>query len=132
MQMTAPMEPLDFIASYRAAFESLNADAIVDFYDAPMAVITAKEVLLFSDRPALVANFQNVTSKFRELGVRECRFGVRNVALHSRDIVELTADWELVGPAAVVLHRLTNVYTLRRWDGRLRIAAVLQLEPRVV
>lgn len=131
--MTVPV--IAFLDSYRAAFSSLDLDAITRLFAYPCHVTgagdppTLRHVAAADEwRPTL----QRVIEIYRHLGVASARIESLESAQLSPNVATATVRWRLHAGDGAPLHAFTVTFTLVLQDGRALVSALAHDErPRL-
>ena len=127
-----------FLASYRAAFERLDAPAVTDHFAFPCHMTSDPgepgEVapVCVARREDWIGQIERLVATYRRLRVRSARVRGLATAELSPRLVQTTVHWELRDGAGATLYDFDATYTLASGGGALRITALAHNEiPRL-
>lgn len=124
-----------FLASYVAAFERYDPDAIADHFAYPVQVTgDADEVtpVTVPAKDAWVVRLGELLGAYRSLGVATARVLDLSTTGLSPRLVVADVDWSLDDRAGATIYTFDSVYTLAQVGDGLRIVAIAHNEtPRL-
>lgn len=129
------MEPMadvdEFLESYRAAFEQMDASAIAEHFAYPSHITgdaDEPDLVPIHTKEAWVAEVERLLAGYRAIGVHSIRI-LRSVpeALSSR-LHQVMVHWALHDRAGRSLYDFHAGYTLAKIGGALRITAITHNE----
>jgi hypothetical protein len=118
---------LDFLASYRKAFENYDSDAIVAHYCFPCQLVSDAEpvaVATIEEPEKLKAAVDYILSLHREIGVRSSRITQLDIAELSPRLTGMMLRYDLVDIDGKPLYDMQCFYSLARTDRGYRIAGL--------
>jgi hypothetical protein len=127
--MTSENEFEAFLRIYQSAFETLEPDRIVPFYNVPSGGISAEKITMLNTVEAIYDNFRTVTADLRKYGLAKTRYELAPVRIISPSIVELPVDWSLFRADGSLITQMKVVYVLWRAPAGLKIALVYSIAP---
>jgi len=132
----AKSDVLEFLDSYRSAFEAFDTEAIVAHFLFPCHIVgDAEDVSLMPLAKASEgrAGVERVLALHRELGVHSGRILDLDVVELSPRMAGMVLRYEFFDRAGRALYDFQGLYTLVRVDRRYRIAAISHNQiPRLV
>ena len=120
-----------FFESYRAAFESADASAIVEHFAFPCHITSeVREVTLtpIASREEGLRMVERILDMYRDVGVASARVLELDASEISPGLVQALVHWALYGDAGNMLYAFEAAYTLAHIDGALRISAIAHNE----
>lgn len=131
--MSVPV--IAFLDAYRAAFGSLDVDAIVEMFVYPCHVTGAgspPSVVHVPSAEAWRPRVERIVATYRSLGVAAARVETLETADLAPGAATATVRWRLHTADGTPLHAFTITFTLVLIDGRARISALAHDErPRL-
>ena len=130
-----PQPVADFFESYRAAFERLDAPAVVEHFAFPCLITGDGDpvsVLPIGGRDQGLAVIERLLGTYRTLGVARARLLSLTPTALSPRLALGVVHWALSTGAGETLYDFDAAYTLALIDDRLRITAICHNEsPRL-
>jgi hypothetical protein len=118
---------LEFLASYRSAFEAYDADGIVCFYSFPCHVVSDGDrvaSLPFEGPAALKPAVERVLQLHRKIGVKSGRLLLLEITELSPRLAGLMLRFEMQDADGAPLYDYQGFYSLVATDDGYRIAAI--------
>jgi hypothetical protein len=118
----------EFLVQYQAAFESLDASAIANFWCAPTWSFE-RNVVLVGATPAEIRAISETAVTV--LKANNVRYAIRNrgeIRVMTENLIEVPVHWSLFDQHDQLIKQLRNVYVLRRVDGAWKISVAYLLE----
>jgi hypothetical protein len=118
---------LEFLASYRTAFEAFDTRAIVDHYAFPCAIIGDSETItpvLFVDENQCSAGVDYVLSLHRQIGVTQSKSLLLEITELSPRLAAMNMRVQLQDKTGKPLYDYQGFYSLARTEAGYRIAAI--------
>ena len=118
---------LEFLASYRTAFEAFDTRAIVDHYAFPCAIIGDSETItpvLFVDENQCSAGVDYVLSLHRQIGVTQSKSLLLEITELSPRLAAMNMRIQLQDKTGKPLYDYQGFYSLARTEAGYRIAAI--------
>ncbi len=118
---------LDFLASYRTAFEGYDTAAIVDHYAFPCAIIGDSENIapvVFKGTEQCSAGVDYVLSLHREIGVTQGKPLLLEITELSPRLAGMNIRYQMQDKTGKPLYDFQGFYSLARTDAGYRIASI--------
>ena len=118
---------MEFLASYRAAFESYDTDTILDHYVFPCTIISDAEKVtpsLLRTREELRAGVDYVLSLHRQIGCRSGQLLALDITDLSPRLTGMMIRSRMRGENERPLYEFQGFYSLARTDAGCRILAI--------
>jgi ketosteroid isomerase-like protein len=117
-----------FFASYRAAFDRLDAAAIAAHYAVPSILCTPTGRVAWTDPAAVIENMRQVCERYRAGGYRHASW--ETVVDGARGASHATVDllWTVEREGGLPPWRFRTGYELQRVDGAWRIVLCVAYE----
>ena len=118
---------LEFLASYRTAFEAYDTRAIVDHYSFPCAIIGDSETItpvLFAGEDQCSAGVDYVLTLHRQIGVTQGKPLLLEITELSPRLAGMNLRFQMQDKAGKPLYDYQGFYSLARTEAGYRIAAI--------
>ena len=118
---------LDFLASYRSAFEAYDADGIVGFYAFPCHIVSDGEPVAsmpFEGPASLKPAVERVLQLHRRIGARSARAVLLEITELSPRLAGVMLRLEMQDADGAALYDYQGFYSMVATDGGYRIAAI--------
>lgn len=118
---------MEFLGSYRGAFERYDTDAILDHFIFPCTVISDTDAIkpsLLQTRDELRAGVDTVLSLHREIGYRSGQLLRLDISELSPRLTGMMLHSRMSGENDRPLYDFQGFYTLAHTDAGLRIMAI--------
>lgn len=116
------------VGRYASAFDTLDPDRIMAFYDVPATIVDSESTVVFASRDDIRANMQRLVDSYRSLGFRAAEPSDIRVDHVGDDLYQADVEWALHTDSSRVVFS-TRYWIVDRPHG-LRIAAVLAFSER--
>ena len=123
--MSVPV--IAFLDAYRAAFSSLEADAVMELFHYPCQIVGAGDpptVRQISSPEAWRPGIERIISIYRRLGVAAARVEKLETVDLAPNLATATVRWQLHAADGSPLHAFNVSYTLVLQGKRARVAAL--------
>lgn len=121
----------EFLSSYRAAFETFDADAIADLFAFPCHVTGGGApvgVAIVPSRDAWRPQLERLLDAYRRLDVRTARVVAVETSELGPDLLQAVVRWELLDRKARRIYEFDASYTLADLGEGLRVTAIAHNE----
>jgi hypothetical protein len=128
--------PESFIEHYRTVFERFSAPEILEHFAFPLQVagdiVSGVIVTVAASKDQWTQQLETLLAGYRKLGVTRSQARSLEVVTISPNLVQARLHWDLFDGAGDPIYDFHSVYTLGRFEGRLRIIAIAHDElPRL-
>jgi hypothetical protein len=118
---------MDFLGSYRTAFENYDTDAILDHYVFPCTIISDTEKItpsFLQTKEELRAGVDYVLSLHRQIGYRSGQLLALDITELSPGLTGMMIRSRMRDESGRPLHEFQGFYSLARTDAGCRIMAI--------
>jgi ketosteroid isomerase-like protein len=116
-----PQDPESTLRAYVKAFESLDADLLVDFYGLPCLFLAPQGQVVAADAPAARAVASQLMTQAKGQGYRRTEILDLEVRALASELAECRGAFVRLGADGVELLRFGFTYLMRRDGDRWRI-----------
>ena len=120
-----------FLEAYRAGFEALEVEALVDPFSYPCVVTTdatAVAVTIVPSREAWIPQLERLVDAYRALAVRSPEVVILQVSELTPRLAQATVRWTLVDATGARIYDFDASYTLADLGDGMRITAIAHNE----
>ncbi len=114
---------------YMAAFESLELETVLPFYDSPLVLITSQGVTAMRDPDAVGSLLSGMIAQLRDAGYNRTDFRDRRIRLLDENLALVSGLAVRLDSQGAEIGRFGAVYTVRRNENGWRVASILMHDP---